>query len=33
MEQARALSTDVIIFDTAGRTNIDEALLNELKVF
>ncbi len=31
MEQARALSTDVIIFDTAGRTNIDEALLNELR--
>ena len=31
MEQAKALSTDVIIFDTAGRTNIDEALLNELR--
>ena len=31
MEQAKASSTDVIIFDTAGRTNIDEALLNELR--
>ena len=31
MEQAKVLSTDVIIFDTAGRTNIDEALLNELR--
>ena len=31
MEQAKVLSTDVIIFDTAGRTNIDEALLSELR--
>jgi signal recognition particle subunit SRP54 len=28
---AKATSTEVIIFDTAGRTNIDEGLLNELK--
>ena len=31
MEKAKVLSTDVIVFDTAGRTNIDEALLNELR--
>ena len=31
MREAKALSSDVIIFDTAGRTNIDANLLEELK--
>jgi len=31
LEEAKKNSCDVIIFDTAGRTNIDENLLNELK--
>ena len=31
MEQAKVLSTDVIIFDTAGRTQIDLPMMSEIK--
>ena len=29
--KAKQLSHDVIIFDTAGRTTLDETLMNEIK--
>lgn len=31
LEEGKKSSSDIIIFDTSGRTNIDEKLLNELK--